>query len=98
MTLFDRLQSHKGSLIHIKTHLYWNNSIAKYDNYLDRICLILDVSQAKNISAETCTNIDSLSTMSTLREDSASICILLNNKPMWVWVADTDVEVINETG
>ena len=41
MTLLDKLQAHKGGLIHIKSQLYWYGC-GGWDNNPGRICLILD--------------------------------------------------------
>ena len=43
MNLLETLQAHKGSLIRLKTQLYWHNGRG-YDGTPGRICLILDAS------------------------------------------------------
>ena len=45
MTLLEQLQNHKGSLLRLKTRLYWCESRG-YDNNPVRVCLILDAAAA----------------------------------------------------
>ena len=53
MNLLETLQAHKGSLIRLKTQLYWHDGRG-YDGTPGRICLILDAST----SAATFTDLD----------------------------------------
>jgi len=56
MTLLEKLQAHRGSLIRLRTPLYWyggrdTNSLPAWDKIPGRICLLLDAS-ASFIQAE----------------------------------------------
>jgi len=82
MTFLQRLQAHKGGLIHLKTQLYWRWS--RVDNNPGRICLILDAAA-------------SAATKPTARACSiagAVAYLLLDGSPQWVWVAKEDMELL----
>ena len=88
MTFLETLQTHKGSLIKLKTELYWYGGRG-YDGNPGRICLLLDVSAAGvgdgRSAARTSTN---------AHTDAAYL--LIDGLPYWVWVAEADVEVLND--
>ena len=52
MIFLDRLLSHKGGLIRLKTELYWYGGRG-YDRSPDRICLLLDAARTAAAAART---------------------------------------------
>jgi len=86
MTLLERLQSHKGGLIKLKTELFWYDGRG-HDEDPGRFCLLLDAvadtaAAAASSPAATHAPIVAL--------------LLIEGQPQWVWVAEQDVEVIDE--
>ena len=50
MTFLEMLQSHKGSLIRLKTELFWYGGRG-WDKSPGRICLLLDAANAATAAA-----------------------------------------------
>ena len=90
MTFLETLQTHKGSLIRLKTELYWYGGRGGYDGNPGRICLLLDVSTAVAVAGRSAAR-----TSTNAHTDAAYL--LIDGSPQWVWVAEEDVEVINDT-
>jgi len=90
MTFLDKLQSHKGGLIRLKTQLFWYGGRG-WDNAPGRICLILDATAAGREAAMTaCAECNDLDT--TIRPDAAHL--LIDGQPAWIWVAEQDIELL----
>jgi hypothetical protein len=91
MTLLERLQTHKGSLLHLKTELFWYG--VGWDRNPGRICLILDATTSRStsgIAAATATG------AGARIAGTAGALVLIDGSPQWIWVADKDVEVLND--
>jgi hypothetical protein len=94
MTLLDKLQTHKGGLLQLKTQLYWYGGRG-WDNNPGRICLILDAAASKPTSA-------ALSAFAHFAREGvpgfqraggpAAAFLLIDGQPHWVWVAEEDIE------
>ena len=88
MNLLETLQAHKGSLIRLKTQLYWHDGRG-YDGNPGRVCLILDASAdiarwciaAGTRSAETCAW-------------SVGVYLLLDGQLQCTWITEKDVELL----
>ena len=84
MTFLERLQSHKGGLIRLKTELDWYVGRG-LDGNPGRVCLILDAATTVAASAQT---------TATARTAATAALLLIDGSPHWVWVADKDVELL----
>ena len=90
MTLLKQLQAHKGSLIQLKTQLYWHDGRG-YDGTPGRICLILDASTSTFSRAVARTP----RTVSTVpRGRWAAAFLLIDGQPQWIWAAEEDIELL----
>lgn len=86
MTFLDKLQSHKGCLIHLKTQLYWYGGRG-WDNSPGRICLLLDA-EAEAAVAATATAADASD------EDRHAALLLSDGQPRWIWVTECDIDLL----
>ena len=80
MTLLERLQSHKGGLIRLKTELFWYGGRG-WDENPGRVCLLLDAAAA------------AFATGAAARR-SAAAYLLIDGSPRWVWVAEEDMALL----
>ena len=86
MNLLETLQAHKGSLIRLKTQLYWHDGRG-YDGTPGRICLILD--------ASTSTFSQAAATARTVGcTPRAAAFLLIDGQPQWIWVAKADIALL----
>ena len=93
MTLLEKLQSHRGGLLRLKTELYWYD-VGDWDNNPGRVCLVLDATvHAPGTDAAT-VRADGL--LGEVVGELADVLLLVDGSPQWVWVAECDVEVIDE--
>ena len=87
MNLLETLQAHKGSLIRLKTQLYWHDGRG-YDGTPGRICLILDAAAPYPRAAAAAI---------TAAAEAAAITaalLLIDGQLQWIWVAKEDVELL----
>ena len=95
MNLLEQLQSHRGGLLHLKTELFWYDGRG-HDKDPDRLCLLLDV-----ITADADTILEPVArTYAAVvidREATAVTLLLIDGRPQWIWVAEQDIEVIDES-
>ena len=91
MTFLEKLQSHRDGLIKLKTELYWYGGRG-YDGSPDRICLILDAADAD--SAEVPWKAPSTP---GAKATMPAALLLIDGSPQWVWVAEADVEILDES-
>ena len=89
MTFLEALQAHKGSLIRLKTELYWYDGRG-WDESPGQICLLLDAANVL-MPADASTRTDADSDADTTVTDAY---LLIDGSPHWVWVADKDVELL----
>ena len=93
MTLLEQLQSHRGGLIRLKTQLYWYDGVR--NEIVGRICLLLDVADQAEFSAAAQ---DFAARNATATADGLAVALLLiEGQPQWIWLAEKDVEVIDES-
>ena len=95
MTLLERLQSHKGSLIKLKTELFWYGGRG-WDENPGRVCLILDAARgtiANVATAGIAAGTRGGGVVATLAARVAAL-LLIDGSPQWVWVAEADVELL----
>ena len=83
MTLLDKLQAHKGGLIHIKSQLYWYEG-RKWDNNPGRICLILDAAANPREIPAAC----------TAATEATAAYFLIDGQTAWIWLAEEDIELL----
>jgi hypothetical protein len=93
VTFLERLQAHKGRLIRLKTQIHWYDGRG-YDGFPGRFCLLLDA--VRFVVHGAVTGIGSAAAGGRLEDDGAAL-LLIDGRPQWVWVAEQDVEVIDET-
>jgi hypothetical protein len=86
MTFLQKLQTHKGCLLRLKTQLYWYGKRG-YDNTPGRVCLILDAATCQ-VTATTAT------TTSVMSKTPAAAFLLVDGSPHWIWIAKEDVELL----
>jgi len=110
MTFLEQLQAHKGGLIQLKTQLYWYVGGRGYDNTPGRICLILDATTAAAAPKPAAALVATPLTVTpfagaptlapllsaVLGTATATAFLLVDGSPHWVWVAEQDVEVLND--
>ena len=100
MTFLEKLQSRKGGLIKLKTELYWYTDQLQ-DKNPGRICLLLDV--VKDVQHLDLTTVAAARTASRAGGRSGGVGttaiahLLIDGSPQWVWVAEADVEPLNES-
>ena len=88
MTFLEMLQSHKGSLIRLKTELFWYGGRG-YDRSPDRICLLLDAVADGDAKVPW----KAPSTAGAITPGPAAH-LLIDGTPHWIWVAESDVELL----
>ena len=92
MTFLEQLQSHKGGLLYLKTGLYWYGGRG-YDRSPGRICLILDATQVTALRAAD--RVDAVTPAAEVAHSTDAL-LLIDGSPHWVWMADSDVELLPE--
>jgi len=85
MTFLQKLQTHKGCLLRLKTQLYWYGERG-YDNTPGRVCLILDAVAVGPSTAAVTTSVRS--------KTPTAAFLLVDGSPHWVWIAEADVELL----
>ena len=95
MTFVESLRSHRGSLIRLKTELFWDNN-NEWDGTLFRTCILLD---ARDFGApacwKACTANAHLTPPAIFR--AAVSHLLIDGLACWVLMDEQDVEILNET-
>ena len=101
MTLFERLQAHRGGLIRIKTQLFWYGGRG-WDGNPGRLCLVLDATAytagvRAAEAAEAAAIAAAAFTADVVRRAAvcASTLLLVDGAPHWVWVAAEDIELLD---
>jgi hypothetical protein len=96
MTTFEQLQSRRGGLLHLKTELFWYDGRG-HDKDPGRVCLLLDVITA---DAARATDVEPIARTTgarlAAREAITVALLLIDGQPQWVWLAEQDIEVLNE--
>jgi hypothetical protein len=92
LTLLEKLQSHKGGLLRIKSDLFWYSGRGN-DNITGRICLLLDA-----VAADDCLAVAAATFTAAWGAGAwPAAHLLIDGSTRWVWVAEKDVELIVET-
>ena len=92
MTLLERLQAHKGGLIQIKTQLFWYGGRG-WDGSPGRICLVLGTAPGAGYAGDAAPA--AAEAAATAASDGAAL-LLIDGRLRWIWVAEADVELIDE--
>ena len=98
MTFLERLQSHKGSLIKLKTELFWYGGRG-WDENPGRVCLLLDAAAAAAartpavFATGAAAAAAAFATGAAARR-SAAAYLLIDGSPRWVWVAEEDMALL----
>ena len=95
MTFLEKLQSHKGGLLRIKSDLFWYSGRGN-DNITGRICLLLDAVDADTYGSTTTLTAATAAAWADAARSAAHL--LIDGSHHWVWVVEKDVELIDETG
>jgi len=90
MTFVESLRSHRGSLIRLKTELFWYNN-TEWDGTLFRTCLLLD---ARDYGRPACWKAYTANATTTR---AAVSHLLIDGLACWVLMDEQDVEILNET-
>ena len=93
MNLLETLQAHKGSLIRLKTQLYWHDGRG-YDGTPGRICLILDAAAPYPRAAAAATTTAATSASRSAAAAITAALLLIDGQLQWIWVAKEDVELL----
>jgi len=88
MTLLQKLQAHRGGLIRLPTELFWYDR-GGWDDTPGRLCLLLDATATPTAVAEA-------SVPAAHHGADVAALLLIDGQPRWIWVAERDVEVIDE--
>ena len=94
MTVLKQFQAHKGSLLRIKTELYWYDR-GRHDGNPGRVCLILDVSRQfdnRDIDASGAANEKAES--EGKKVNSVDALLLVDGVPRWIWLSEAEVELL----
>ena len=97
MTPFEQLQSHMGGLLHLKTELFWYGGRG-WDGCPGRFCFLLDVIPAAAAAARTAWVVPEDALAAWTDASTAVALLLIDGQPQWVWVAEQDIEVLDEAG
>ena len=92
MTLLDRLHTHKGGLVQIKSELFWYDGRG-WDGVPGRIGLVLDARPAGAVSTTTAATPTAAVAMSLVTV--AVALLLVDGAPHWVWVVAKDIELLD---
>ena len=88
MNFLQKLESHSGGLLRIKSKLFWYGGRG-FDGSPGRVCLILDAGSMPVfepfLDAEPLPHIGS---------PTAAALLLIDGCPQWIWVGKEDVELI----
>lgn len=87
MTFLEKLQSHKGGLIKLKTELYWYGGRG-WDENPGRVCLLLDSHSLGSVPEA------SASSAPFSRREAWDVHLLIDGSPQWVWMEEKDVELL----
>ncbi len=94
VTFLDKLQSHKGGLLHLKCQLYWHDR-GDLDGVEERHCILLDAPVKTTPAIEDAvTPTVELYNANELKK-TAVILLLIDGRTQWVWVAEKDLELIS---
>ena len=104
-TFLERCLAHKGGLVRLKTELFWYNDRG-YDKRPGRICLLLDADIPRTSAVTGSFPIPVTDKTIAARTIAAGVTIthnadtyvlfLIDGSPHWVWLAEADVEVLND--
>ena len=104
MTLLEQLQLYKGSLINIKSQLFWYKG-NRWDGISDRICLLLDVDAANDWTAGCRTAAITSGAFHeacrvTKRRSAAAAAsyayLLIDGSLRWILMDEEDVVAVND--
>jgi len=90
MTLLEQLQSRRGGLVLLKTQLFWYDGRG-HDNNPGRICLLLDAARSLADSPPLAALV-----ACTAAGPAAAVLLLIEGQPQRIWVAEQDVELVDE--
>ena len=93
MIFLDRLLSHKGGLIRLKTELYWYGGRG-YDGNPGRICLLFNAAKRFKDAHTIGGTPVSCSTVNCEVRKPILAYVLLYGSPCWVWIVEQDVEIL----
>ena len=97
-TFLERCLAHNGGLVRLKTALFWYDDRG-HDKRSGQICLLLDattpgfdaVTRSFSITARTIA-----AGVTITHSDDTYVQFLIDGSPHWVWLAEADVEVLND--
>ena len=94
MTLLEKLQAHRGGLVRIKSELYWYDGRG-WDGNPGRLCLVLDATAVAAGGPPATATVAA----EALRRTAAALTVaatllLIDGAPRWVWMVETDVELL----
>jgi len=94
MTFLDKLRSHMGGLLRLKTELYWYDGRG-HDKDPGRFCLLLDVITAAADREAVVEPVARTTTAHSIaaREATVVALLLIDGQPQWIWLAEKDVEL-----
>lgn len=98
MTLFERLQAHKGGLVHLKSQLYWYYDRG-WDGVPGRLCLLLDAGAEPRALRHLEAVVEAATTRARpatlLYGDRTAALLLIDGQPHWVWMVAEDIELLD---
>ena len=92
MTFLERLKSHKGGLIKLKTELFWYGGRG-WDKSPGRICLLLAAVDARYY-LEAASAASKYATWCTGAARNNVVLLLVDGSPHWVLLAEVDMELL----
>ena len=91
VNFLEKLQSHKGCLIHLKTQLYWYDGQG-WDNNPGRICLLLDATATATAATVTAAAAASATTVTACATGAAFL--LIDGSSKWIWIDEQDIDLL----
>jgi len=86
MTL-EELKTHIGSLVHVKTALYWYGGRG-WDENSDRFCILLDSKSISSVGGGT------FAATCALSAPEYVLQLLIDDEPQWVAASDDSYEIV----
>jgi len=93
MTLFEELQAQIGSLIHVKTQLFFEKTVG-WDGIPERFCVLLDVAKPEWPPRKVYAEGPSITWVRADRNDSIDVQLLLDGTPQWIALNKENFEIV----
>ena len=95
MDFLQKLGSHRGGLLLLKTELFWYGGRG-WDGVHDRVCLLLNTAAVPTATAAAVAATAARATGVVRDGDAEAVALLLvDGAPHWIWVAQSGVKLLS---